>query len=93
MWLAVGCILVGIPLGWLCRTLPRVVRATNTLASAVIYLLLFFLGVGVGSNDALIARLGDLGVQGVLIGVCCALGSAVVTALVQRTLLPVEDKA
>ena len=84
MWLALGCLAAGIPWGWCMRHRPRVVRATGRLSLVVIHVLLFLLGAGVGGNTELAARLGDLGVQGVIIGVACALGSALVTALAAR---------
>lgn len=78
----VGCIIVGIPLGFALRTIAPIVRIANGMASGIIYALLFLLGVSLGSNEQLFARLGELGVQGFSIGLACALGSVAVTACI-----------
>lgn len=80
----VGCIIAGIPLGYALRNHAPMVRVANAMASAIIYVLLFLLGLSLGSNEQLLARLGELGVQGFAIGFGCALGSIVVTAYIAK---------
>ncbi|MEG2173682.1 MAG: LysO family transporter [Desulfovibrionaceae bacterium] len=80
----VTCILVGIPLGYALRHNTPLVRGTTRMASGVIYVLLFLLGLSLGSNEHLLARLGELGLRGFAIGMCCALGSIVVTACIAK---------
>lgn len=76
----VGCIIAGIPLGYALRNHVPMVRVANGMASGIIYVLLFLLGISLGSNEQLLTRLGELGVQGFAIGFGCALGSVAVTA-------------
>lgn len=78
----VGCIIAGLPLGYALRKYATIVRIANGMASGIIYALLFLLGVSLGSNEQLLARLGELGMQGLAIGLACALGSVAVTACI-----------
>lgn len=78
----VGCILGGIPLGYVLRHRARLVRTASGMASGVIYALLFLLGLSLGSNEHLLARLSELGLRGFGIGLACAVGSVVVTAFI-----------
>lgn len=88
----ISCILVGIPVGYALRQRPRIVGTAHGMASGIIYALLFLLGLSLGSNDHLLAKLGELGVQGICIGIACSLGSVVVTALVARYFFRLPDK-
>lgn len=78
----VGCILGGIPLGYVLRHKARLVRTANGMASGIIYALLFLLGLSLGTNEHLLARLGELGLRGFGIGLICAIGSIVATAFI-----------
>ncbi len=75
MWVEVGIIVAGIPLGYALHKKPLAVSITNHALSFVIYALLFLIGLNLGSNDSLISRLADLGIQGIFIGIISALGS------------------
>lgn len=82
-----GCILAGIPLGWLLRKRPLAVRTANGTASGIIYALLFLLGVSLGANEDLLSRMGELGLRGAAIGLGCAAGSLAVIRVLGATLL------
>lgn len=92
MLLEIGCILGGIPLGWSLRRRSPVVRGVNAATSGIIYVLLFLLGVSLGGNRELLGRLTDLGLQGLLIGLCCAAGSAVAAWMLHGILLRTESR-
>ncbi len=77
MLLEVGLIVAGIPIGYALRKQDTAKKWVNHTLSCVIYTLLFLIGMTLGSNADLLARLTELGVQGILIGILCALGSAV----------------
>ncbi len=79
MWVEVGLIVSGIPLGYALRKKPMAITFTNHALSAVIYALLFLIGLSLGGNEDLTARLAELGVQGVLIGILCSMGSIFAT--------------
>lgn len=72
----VGCIVAGIPLGFLMRRSERAFRAVDTLTMWAIYGLLFLLGVSLGSDEELVSQLGTMGVQAAVISLCCVVGSA-----------------
>ncbi len=78
MMLEIGLIVAGIPLGYMVRQKALAQTIVNNALSLVIYIMLFLIGVSLGGNDDLLARIAELGVQGALIGIGCALGSAVV---------------
>lgn len=87
MLVEMGCILGGIPLGYALRTRQTAVRWANRALSSIIYILLFLMGISLGGNVDLVARLSELGLSGILIGLCCAAGSALVALLLHKTLL------
>ena len=51
---------------------PALVRR---LLSAAIFLLLFLLGIGIGSNTKLVANLPRIGIQSLILMLCCVAGS------------------
>ena len=69
MFIVIAFIFLGIGLGYTVRT----ARATTWL----IWLLLFMLGAEVGGNEQIIAALPTLGVEALLLAVCCVLGCCV----------------
>ncbi len=71
----IACITLGVPIGYALRKYSTAVAWGNRALSAVIYILLFLIGFSVGGNNEFLARLTELGVQGILIGILCALGS------------------
>ncbi len=77
MLLEIGLIVAGIPVGYALRKRDAAVKCVNNALSLVIYILLFLIGMSLGGNTDLLARLAELGVQGTLIGALCAIGSAV----------------
>ena len=87
MLLEIGCIVGGVPLGYALHKKPLAVRWANTALSGIIYVLLFLMGVSLGSNKDLLTRVSELGLRGVCIGLCCALGSALAAWILHRTLL------
>ena len=87
----IGCILAGIPAGYLLRRRPLAVRTANGMASGIIYALLFLLGVSLGANEDLLSRMGELGLRGVSIGIACAVGSLVVVRFFSAALLRSSD--
>lgn len=87
MLMEIGCIMGGVPLGYALRSRASVVHGANRALASIVYVLLFLMGVSLGGNADLLGRLSELGLRGVLIGLCCAAGSALVAALLHKTLL------
>jgi len=76
MFTEIGILAAGILPGWLLRGNARVVELVGRATMATIYALLFILGVRLGADDALLRALHVLGVQGVILGFFCTMGSA-----------------
>ncbi len=87
MIVEIGCIAVGVPAGYLLRTRPAVVGAVDRLTTWSIYALLFLLGLSLGSDDALVAKAGDIGLRAVVISMASLAGSVAAGWLLQHVLL------
>ncbi|MDR3045896.1 MAG: LysO family transporter [Desulfovibrio sp.] len=87
MIVEIGCIAVGVPAGYLLRTRPAVVGAVDRLTTWSIYALLFLLGLALGSDDALVAKAGDIGLRAVVISMASLAGSVAAGWLLQHVLL------
>ncbi len=85
MILEIGLIVVGVPLGYAIHKKTRAVSATNHALSAIIYALLFLIGLTLGNNEDLLARVGELGVQGAIIGILSGLGSVFAVCFLFRS--------
>lgn len=69
-------ILIGIAVGYLIRQ-KRIVKYTAQLLNGVIVLLLFVLGIAVGSNEQLVAGFTSLGIEALLLTIGATLCSLV----------------
>ncbi len=85
MLLEIGLIVVGVPLGYAVHKKPAAVGLTNHALSGIIYALLFLIGLNLGSDEGLLARMGELGLQGTIIGVLSALGSVFAVCFLFRS--------
>ena len=77
MFTVIGIMFVGIALGYLLRrqSLPWI----NKAITALIWLLLFLLGIEVGHNEQIIRSLPTLGLEAFSIAIVCVLGSCLAT--------------
>ena len=75
MFTVIGIMFIGIGLGYMLRrqSLPWI----NKAITALIWLLLFLLGIEVGQNERIIRSLPTLGVEAFVIAIVCVLGSCV----------------
>jgi uncharacterized membrane protein YbjE (DUF340 family) len=73
MFIVIGIMFAGIGIGYLMRrqSLPWI----NQAITALIWLLLFLLGIEVGHNEQIIRSLSTLGVEAFTIAIVCVLGS------------------
>ena len=73
MFIVIGIMFAGIGIGYLMRrqSLPWI----NQAITALIWLLLFLLGIEVGHNEQIIRSLPTLGVEAFTIAIVCVLGS------------------
>lgn len=74
MFTVIGIMFGGIAVGYLFRRVEWLQRI-GTSISYTILLLLFLLGISVGSNEAIISQLSQLGGQALLIAVATTTGS------------------
>lgn len=75
MLILITLFIVGILLGWLFRKLKNLEKISGKLTYAAIALLLFLLGLGVGTKDEVRNHLDSLGLTGLLIAVFSIAGS------------------
>ena len=78
--------------GYLLRKKPRILRASNRLASIAVFALLFLLGVALGVNDKLLSQLPRLGGYSLALAVLAIAGSVLLAALLYRKLLKQPPK-
>ncbi|MCE5206137.1 MAG: lysine exporter LysO family protein [Porphyromonadaceae bacterium] len=68
------CIMAGIVVGYLAKK-TTVVKYTGSLLNVTIMLLLFFLGLSVGSNEQVVSNFTTIGLDAFLLAVGATLGS------------------
>lgn len=83
MFNVIGFMLTGITLGYLFRNLT-IFQKTEKTISLTITLLLFVLGISVGSNPTIINNLGKFGWQAAIIALSATCGSILVSWLVLK---------
>ena len=76
----------GILLGLLIIRKPRLHQFNNHLLNWAIYLLLFLLGISVGTNDEVIQNLDKIGYEATAIAFASIAGSVLVSGLLFRIL-------
>lgn len=78
--------LAGLLAGYLLRN-QSFVRHTGKLISVTIFLLLFLLGIAVGTNRQIVDNLSVLGVQALALSAAAVLGSVICAWVVYRFLM------
>lgn len=77
-------IVAGIPVGYFLRN-SSFVKKVDTFLTAIIVLLLFFLGVSVGSNEQVITNFGAIGFDAFILTIGGTLGSVLCAWWVYET--------
>lgn len=72
-------LLAGTLIGAIARNRAKVIRFAETAASWSIYLLLFFLGLSVGTNQTVIQNFASVGLSGILLACAAIAGSVLFT--------------
>jgi len=83
MFIVITCMLLGIAVGYLFRN--RKIRFIHRIILTLIWLLLFLLGLEVGSNENVIRQFGTLGFEAFLLAAAGTLGSVVFAWLLWLT--------
>lgn len=79
----IGFLFGGIALGYLFRKV-KAMQKLDTPIFLTIILLLFFMGISVGSNKELLTRLHTVGIHAVVMAVATTAGSVLAVTLVYR---------
>lgn len=91
MYIALLILIAGIGLGKLCSAhLSHGILSRLTLGA--IFLLLFLLGVSIGANHNLLCQLPTLGLDALVIAICCIAGSILASVIVTPLVIPRNRK-
>ncbi len=75
MFIVIGCMLAGIAVGYFFR--QQKIRSIHKIILALIWLLLFLLGLEVGANETVVRQFAKLGFEAFLLAVGGTLGSII----------------
>ena len=81
----------GIAFGFLARRDRRLTHIGKAI-SVTIYVMLFFLGVKIGSDKNILANLSTLGLQAFLLAFAGAMGSVLFSTILYRLMFRKEEK-
>ncbi|MRT93240.1 DUF340 domain-containing protein [Ancylomarina sp. 16SWW S1-10-2] len=69
--------ILGLGIGLFIGNRPKIIKIVGALTSFSIFLLLFLLGIGVGTNDKIINNLPTIGIQALILSFGAVLGSLI----------------
>ena len=72
----------GILLGFVLRSKVRFIKVINSMTIWIIFTLLFFMGISVGSNVEIMNNITTLGMQGLILALVAILGSVLLSWIV-----------
>ena len=75
--IVLAIMILGIGIGLLIGNRPKLIKIVGILTSFSIFLLLFLLGIGVGTNNKIVTNLDTIGVQALVLTVGALLGSLI----------------
>ncbi|PKQ61318.1 DUF340 domain-containing protein [Labilibaculum filiforme] len=75
--IVLAIMVLGIGIGLLIGNKPKIIKIVGTLTSFSIFLLLFLLGIGVGTNNKIINNLHSIGIQALVLSTGAILGSLI----------------
>lgn len=84
MFAELGCLAAGVLPGRLLRHSKKAQKSAAVATTVSIYALLFILGAKIGGDAGLFSAIALLGLQGVVISLCCTLGSVLCVIPAQR---------
>lgn len=82
----------GILVGLLLIGKPKLHQINNHLLNWAIYLLLFLLGISVGTNEEVIKNMGKIGYEAIAIAVASITGSVLLSGLLFKLLFKQNEK-
>ncbi len=75
--IVLAIMVLGIGIGLLIGNRPKIIKIVSALTSFSIFLLLFLLGIGVGTNNKIINNLDSIGIQALVLSIGALLGSLI----------------
>lgn len=83
MWLILFSLGLGIAVGYLRPLPPEKARVANTVTTVGLFILLMSMGAQLGSNNDVLAGLGRMGLQALVLAAFSVLGSVILVYLAQ----------
>jgi len=81
---------LGMGIGLFIGNRPKIIKIVGILTSFAIFLLLFLLGIGVGTNDKIINNLHSIGLQALILTLGAILGSLICSYFVYKFFFKTE---
>jgi uncharacterized membrane protein YbjE (DUF340 family) len=75
--IVISIMILGIGIGLIIGNRPKTIKVVGVLTSFSIFLLLFLLGIGVGTNNQIINNLHSIGIQALILTIGAVLGSLI----------------
>jgi len=82
--IVLAIMILGMGIGLFIGNRPKIIKIVGILTSFSIFLLLFLLGIGVGTNDKIINNLHSIGLQALILTLGAILGSLICAYLVYK---------
>lgn len=82
--IVLSIMILGIGIGLFIGNRPRIIKIVSILTSFSIFILLFLLGIGVGTNDKIINNLHTIGLQALILTIGALSGSLICAYLVYK---------
>ena len=76
MIVEMGCLILGVPVGFLLRRKPLVIKITDQVLTWSVRILL-------GADDRLMSQMDTIGARGIFISLCCVAGSLIGARLLE----------
>jgi len=84
MYTILGILILGITIGFLFRKREKLIKLSDKLLMWSIYLLLFLLGISIGTNDEIIRNFPTIGLKALVLTIAGVLGSCIVSLLIYK---------
>ena len=81
MIVEMGCLILGVPVGFLLRRKPLVIKITDQVLTWSVRILL--LRLALGADDRLMSQMDTIGARGIFISLCCVAGSLIGARLLE----------
>lgn len=83
MWVEMTCLVLGVPVGFMLRKKPLIIKLTDQMLTWSVRVLLLLLGLALGADERLMSQMDTIGARGIFISLCCVLGSLIGARLLE----------